>query len=149
MTVRGRIGLLLLLVACARAEQPASDTATITATEPEIITDADTLGPQPQPPAFQLIGTEPFWGLRIDGDGMTFTTPVDTAGERFPASTPVMVGDTLRWNSLDRAGRMVEALVVPATCSDGMSDKQWSHRAQLTIGRDRYEGCAERRASGR
>ncbi|MBK8248537.1 MAG: hypothetical protein IPK85_14180 [Gemmatimonadetes bacterium] len=149
MTARHGVGLLLLLVGCARAEQPANDTATVAATEPEILTDADTLGRQPEPPVFQLIGTEPFWGLRIDSNGMIFTTPVDTAGEQFPPSTPVLVGDTLRWNSLDSAGHMVEAIVITAPCSDGMSDKRWSHRARLTIGGDLYEGCAERRAPRR
>lgn len=149
MTARRSCRLLLLLVACTRAEQPARDTSTANATEPEVITDADTLGPAPEAPAFQLIGTEPFWGLRIDSAGMTFTTPVDTAGERFPASTPILVGDTLRWNSLDSAGHMVEAIVITAPCSDGMSDKRWSHRARLTIGRDLYEGCAERRPARR
>jgi uncharacterized membrane protein len=145
MTVWRAFGLLLLLAACARQGQPASDTALVTEAEPEIITDADTLGPSPELPTFQLIGTEPFWGLRIDSVGMTFTTPVDTAGERFPSSTPVLVGDTLRWNSLDSAGRMVEAIVITAPCSDGMSDKVWSHRARVIIGREQYDGCAERR----
>lgn len=136
---------LVLVVACARGEGTPTDTTAIVETEPDIVTAEDSLAPEPALPAFQLIGTEPFWGLRIDSTGMTFTTPVDTAGERFSRSMPVMVGDTLRWNSLDNAGREIEALVITGTCSDGMSDKQWTHRARVTIGRDRYEGCAERR----
>lgn len=136
---------LLIAAACARGEGTLGDTASMTETEPDIVTAADSLAPEPVLPTFQLIGTEPFWGLRIDSAGMTFTTPVETAGERFSRSMPVMVGDTLRWNSLDSAGRAIEALVITGTCSDGMSDKQWSHRARVTIGRDRYEGCAERR----
>ncbi|MGQ0646627.1 MAG: hypothetical protein ACT4P7_03590 [Gemmatimonadaceae bacterium] len=79
-------------------------------TDPDIVT--DTLGPQPVSPAFRLIGNEPFWGLTIDSTGMRFRTPEDTAGLRFGASIPVMVGDSLRWNSLGEGGT-IEAIVVP------------------------------------
>jgi uncharacterized membrane protein len=119
---------LFLFAACARGADRSRDTAVAGETESDVITDADTLGPSPEVPTFQLIGT-----------------PVDMAGERFARSTPVMVGDTLRWNSLDSAGRALEAIVVEARCSDGMSDKVWSHRARVVIGREQYDGCAERR----
>jgi uncharacterized membrane protein len=91
-----------------------------------------------------LIGNEPFWNLEIDSTGMVFRTPEDTVGNHFPPSQPILVGDTLRWNSANQVSE-VEAIVVPQSCSDTMSDKTWTHKAIVTIDRRRLEGCAERR----
>ncbi len=145
MTRAPRVAVLLA-VACTAAREAPLDSTAITETEPDTVSASDTLRPEPREPAFQLIGTEPFWGLRIDSTGLVFTTPMDMAGEHFGASRAVMVGDTLRWNSIDSAGRILDAFIVPGTCSDGMSDKVWTHRAWLAIGKSRYEGCAERRS---
>jgi uncharacterized membrane protein len=144
------IAWLAGLAACAGApDRRGSDTAgpataAPDSTEPDFITDADTLGPQPVEPAFRLLGNEPFWNLTIDSTGLRFRTPEDTAGLRFGFTRAVAVGDSLRWNSVGDAGR-IEAIVAPATCSDGMSDRVWLYRARVTIGTRRYTGCAERR----
>lgn len=142
---RALLAVSTVALACTAARESVRDSSAVTETAPEAITAGDTLRPMPRDPAYQLIGTEPFWGLRIDSVGLVFTTPMDTVGERFGAARAVMVGDTLRWNSIDNAGRVLDAFIVPVRCSDGMSDKVWTHRAVLTIGKDRYEGCAERR----
>ena len=148
MTARFRrlveAGCLVALAACGGTPRPDADTATPDSTEPDVITDADTLGPQPVEPGFRLLGTEPFWSLTIDSTGLRFTTPEDTAGARFGFTHAVMAGDSLRWNSVGAAGA-IEAVVAPARCSDGMSDKVWPYRASVTLGTTRYTGCAERR----
>jgi uncharacterized membrane protein len=136
---------LVAMLSCAGQKEPAADTGAVEATEAEIITEADTLGPEPLRPVFQLIGTEPFWGLRIDATALTFTTPMDTLGVAFMTTMPILAGDSLRWNTLDASGRNLEAVVVRSPCSDGMSDKTWPYRARVTIAGERYEGCAERR----
>jgi uncharacterized membrane protein len=137
--------LIAAIAACGgEPRQPAADSSTPDNTEPDIITDADTLGPQPVEPAFRLLGNEPFWNLTIDSTGIRFRTPEDTAGLRFGFTHAVMVGDSLRWNSVGDAG-MIEAVVAAAECSDGMSDKVWPYRSRVTIGAQRYTGCAERR----
>ena len=121
----------------------AADTSAVEPTEPDIITEADTTGPGPEVPRYVLFGNEPFWSLTIDSAGLRFRTPEDTTGVRFGTTTPVLVGDSLRWNSVGDEG-MVEAIVAPARCSDGMSDSTWSYRARLTIGKREYTGCARR-----
>lgn len=93
-------------------------------------------------PSFRLVGNEPFWSLTIDASGMTFRTPEDTVGERFGAATPVMAGDSLRWNSVGDAVP-VEAVVIHERCPDSMADKTWPYRAGVRIGTARYEGCAQ------
>lgn len=131
--------LVVVTLACGtRAEQR------VDSTEADIVTAEDSLSPVPAGPAFRLIGNEPFWSLEIDSTGMVFRTPDDSAGNRFPPSLPVLVGDTLRWNSANQVS-VIEALVVPQSCSDTMSDKAWTHKAIVTIDRRMLEGCAERR----
>jgi uncharacterized membrane protein len=129
------------VTACApRSDQP-DDSA---ATEPDVVTAEDSAAAVPPGPAFRLLGNEPFWNLQIDSTGIVFRTIEDTAGNRFPATQPVMVGDTLRWNSVNEVSE-VEAIVVPQECSDTMSDRKWPYRAIVIIDRRRLRGCAERR----
>ena len=79
-----RLFLIAAIAACGgEPRQPAADSGAPDSTEPDIITDADTLGPQPVEPGFRLVGNEPFWNLTIDPTGLRFRTPEDTAGLRF------------------------------------------------------------------
>jgi uncharacterized membrane protein len=133
----------ILLVGSVLACGPRGD-GTADSTDPDLVTAEDTLAAVPAGPAFRLIGNEPFWNLEIDSTGMVFRTPEDTVGNHFPPSQPILVGDTLRWNSANQVSE-VEAIVVPQSCSDTMSDKTWTHKAIVTIDRRRLEGCAERR----
>lgn len=103
-------------------------------------------GTAPSVPAtagsFRAIGTEPFWGLMIDGSGLRFTTPDDTTGIRFPPLASSFAGDTLHWvGETERAA--IEARIWPSRCSDGMSDKVWKYTAAVRIDGTVYRGCAE------
>lgn len=134
-----------MAAACGRASPPAAAGSLASgSTEPDIVSATDTTAPEPVDPSFRLVGTEPFWALHIDATGMRFTTPEDTAGLRFDAARAVMVGDSLRWNSIGDRGT-IEAVITRTSCSDGMSDKQWPYRARVEIGETKYEGCAEQR----
>lgn len=130
------------LLACV-GETVRTGDAAADSTEPDVITEADTSGPEPVEPAFRLLGNEPFWNLQIDSTGLRFRTPEDTAGQVFGATRAVLVGDSLRWSSVGDAG-MIEAVVAPEKCSDGMSDKTWGYRARVVLGKTTYTGCAER-----
>lgn len=91
---------------------------------------------------FLAIGTEPFWSLAIDRTGLRFTTPDDTMEIRFPPFAPTAMGDTLRW--VGETGRAaIEARVWPSRCSDGMSDRVWTHTAVVRIDGTTYRGCAD------
>ena len=95
-------------------------------------------------PSFRLVGNEPFWSVLVDSSVIRYVTPDDTAGSRFPPVKPLQLGDTLRWTT-SNPNTILEAYVVPQACSDGMSDKSWTHRASVTVGSRKLEGCAERR----
>lgn len=95
-------------------------------------------------PAFRLVGNEPFWAVHIDSTLIRYTTPDDTSGTRFPPVKPLQLGDTLRWTS-SNPQTIIEAWVVPESCSDGMSDRTWPYRASVQVGDRKLQGCAERR----
>ena len=116
-------------MACSeRGAAPARDTSLVSARNPE-------------PLVFHVVGTEPFWALEIGPAGLRFITPEDTAGARYPANIPVSSADTLRWHSTAR-GHALDARVWPAACSDGMSDRIWTHRAVVRVDTVTYRGCA-------
>jgi uncharacterized membrane protein len=99
--------------------------------------------PAPPPGAsFRAAGTEPFWALEIRPGRLVFRTPDDTAGTQFPHPASTTRGDTLRWTDVAGA-RSIEALVWPGQCSDGMSDRAWTHRAAVRVDTLTYRGCAD------
>jgi len=86
-----------------------------------------------------LAGTEPFWGMTIEGDVATYTTPDDPEGTVFEVSR--FAGN----NGLGFSGRLegsdVTIAVTPGACSDGMSDRTYPFTATLAIGEARLAGC--------
>jgi uncharacterized membrane protein len=96
--------------------------------------------------AFHAVGTEPFWGVVISDSGLTFSTPESPDGIRFPASLPALEGKTYRWSSatVGPNAHRLEVTIVEKRCSDGMSDKVWTHAATVRYDGQLYEGCADR-----
>ena len=92
--------------------------------------------------SFRAAGTEPFWALEITAGRLVFRTPEDTAGIRFPHAARTTLGDTLRWTDAQGA-RSIEARVWAGQCSDGMSDRAWTHRAVVRVDTLTYRGCAD------
>ncbi|EJL34334.1 putative membrane protein [Caulobacter sp. AP07] len=85
---------------------------------------------------FNLVGTEPFWGGKIRADGLSLSRPDQP--EVSAANTGVHVeGDVGVWGS----GHLVIRLT-PEACSDGMSDRQYSHQAEVTFNGEVLKGCA-------
>ena len=99
--------------------------------------------PAPAAPArsFWVAGNEPFWAIQIDSVGIRYRTPDDTAGVRFPPMAPIVRGDTLQW--VGRSERDTFDIVVwKGSCSDGMSDREWTWTARVTVGGTSHHGCA-------
>jgi uncharacterized membrane protein len=124
--------LILLLSACGEAPMGASEGAS----------SAPADAPATAPPGpdfsgdFQLVGTEPFWGGRIQDDGLTLSR----AGQPdvSAANTGVRVdGDTGVWG----VGGLVFKLRAEP-CSDGMSDRRYDYRAEVTFNGQTLKGCA-------
>ena len=91
----------------------------------------------PNPPGgvYRALGTEPFWGLTIDPQQMVFTQP-----DAQPVAQPtprVMVGVA---GEIYRTER-IDVNIVHAKCSDGMSDRVYPDKVQVTVDGRRFEGC--------
>ena len=126
------IGVLAVLaVGCSKKDKAKATNSSSTATHDSMTT-----------VAYRAFGNEPFWSVTIDSRGLRFSSPEDSAGVSFPAVEPVANGDTLRWTSKNEKGS-IAVLIWRGTCSDGMSDKTWSHASNVKLNDTSYVGCAE------
>ena len=91
----------------------------------------------PPPPAapYHGVGTEPFWNLIIDDRNVTFIRP-----EQQPITQPkpqVIVGFAGEIYKTPR----IDVNIVHGQCSDGMSDRVYPDKLQVTVDGTRYNGC--------
>jgi uncharacterized membrane protein len=92
----------------------------------------------PNPPGgvYRAVGTEPFWDLTIDERQMIFTDRGNNVAVSAP--TPrVIVGIAGEIYQTPR----LNVNIVHVQCSDGMSDRTYPDKVQVTADGHRYEGC--------
>ena len=90
----------------------------------------------------RVVGTEPFWGVQVDGGALTFTTPDNQAGLQMRGVRTEVPGGGLDISG--RSGEQAFSLTVrPGDCSDGMSDMEFTMTAEFKIGDTEYQGCAQ------
>ena len=90
----------------------------------------------------RAVGTEPFWGARIEGRCVTYSHPHNQAGTRVWTR---FAGSALagQWTgALDRRPFVLRIRAAPG-CSDGMSDRLYPIAVSLTVGGEERQGCAE------
>jgi uncharacterized membrane protein len=101
---------------------------------------ADTLA---LPARLRATGTEPFWGVDIDGTALTYSTP------DFPAGTKITVTRRAGPDFVEFAGTLdgkpLTLRIVAGPCSDGMSDRVYPYAVTREIGPDIERGCARGR----
>ncbi len=90
----------------------------------------------------RAVGTEPFWGARIEGRCVTYSHIDDQQGTRVLAQFQQVGGDMI-WSGTLR-GQPFELRARPmAECSDGMSDKLYPLAVTLQVDGEQRTGCAE------
>ncbi|BAY07531.1 COG3650 family protein [Calothrix sp. NIES-2098] len=93
-------------------------------------------------------GTEPFWSVTVSKRGIVYSSP-DAPKQTFPYVTPLKAegrpANLVRVYRLK--GRASNILIIKQvdTCSDGMSDKNYSYSATLILGNRVLDGCAEKK----
>jgi uncharacterized membrane protein len=87
-----------------------------------------------------FIGTEPFWGGEVAGDILTYRTPEEPEGQRFPISRFDGRGGLSYSGSLN--GAPFTIAITAGTCSDGMSERAYPFVATLKLGDQMRNGCA-------
>ncbi|HEX9947611.1 MAG TPA: hypothetical protein VGA98_08730 [Allosphingosinicella sp.] len=90
----------------------------------------------------RAIGTEPFWGARVEGRCVTYSHPEDQKGTRiWTRFAPAPGGGS--WSGT-LGGKRFQLRIRPQPgCSDGMSDRRYPLAADLVVGGERRSGCAE------
>lgn len=90
----------------------------------------------------RAIGTEPFWGARIDGRCVTYSHPDDQKGTlvwtRF-----VGTARSGTWTGNLGGSPFILRTRPEAGCSDGMSDRRYPIAVTLTVSGEQRTGCAE------
>jgi uncharacterized membrane protein len=90
----------------------------------------------------RAVGTEPFWGARIEGRCVTYSHPDDQDGTRvWTRYTPRPDGGT--WSGALGGRRFELRTRARPGCSDGMSDKRYPFAVELIVHGERRTGCAE------
>jgi uncharacterized membrane protein len=90
----------------------------------------------------RLIGTEPFWGVDIDQNGLKFTG-VDRVDRQAPPVAPVVEGSGAVWNARVGDGASLVVSLSVKACSDGMSDRVYPLEAEVRLGEETLRGCAD------
>jgi uncharacterized membrane protein len=93
--------------------------------------------------ALRALGTEPFWGARIEGRCVTYSHPDDQKGTRVWTRFTAGAGGGGTWSGA-LGGKAFDLRIRPQPgCSDGMSDNRYPMAADLLVGGERRRGCAK------
>lgn len=95
-------------------------------------------------PAIRIraIGTEPFWGARIEGRCVTYSHPDDQKGTRIWARFGGNQ-DQGSWTGALGGRPFVLRTRPHPGCSDGMSDRRYPLAVSVTVSGEQRQGCAE------
>ena len=97
--------------------------------------------PDAVPPGLACHGTEPFWGLTLDGDTARFTTPeTATRHEGLRILSPEGHAPAPH-RALAAEGLVAMIAPAPALCSDGMSDALFGLEVGVVVGTHHLRGC--------
>jgi uncharacterized membrane protein len=108
------------------------------ATSPCLVQDGKLLRLSP----LKAVGTEPFWGARIEGRCVTYSHPDDQKGTRlWTRFTPGPDGGI--WAGALGGHKFELRTRTAAGCSDGMSDKRYPIAVKLIVNDEQRSGCAE------
>ena len=91
--------------------------------------------PGPPAPPYHALGTEPFWNLLIDEHNLTFTQP--DAQPILQPTPKVIIGFAGEIYQTPRIG----VNIVHTKCSDGMSDRSYPDKVQVTVDGRQFNGC--------
>jgi uncharacterized membrane protein len=111
--------------------------------------------PAPEPPAdapaapptvdfsrpLNLLGTEPFWSLKIRPEGLTFSAP-DAKDVTAKNEGPKVETDQATWSAVGSDGAPLSVVLSAKVCQDGMSGLNYPFTATVNAGGRPLTGCA-------
>ena len=94
------------------------------------------------PNLLRAIGTEPFWGARVEGRCVTYSHPDNQAGTRIWTRF-TGTRDTGVWTGIYENRPFVLRTRPEPGCSDGMSDNRYPVAVSITVAGEQRTGCAQ------
>ncbi len=91
--------------------------------------------PPPPPAPYRALGTEPVWNVLIDERDVTFTEP-DAQPLRQPTPTPLVTAGGKSYQT-----PRIKVTIVHGACSDGMSDRTYPDKVQVSVDGRQLNGC--------
>ena len=128
------VGLALGLAACSNGDGATEDAAPATPA-PAVIGGVDLNQP------LRALGTEPFWGVDITPESLTYSA-VDHPGLTTRNPGPTVQGTTAVYASSAADGSTLVVTLIATECSDGMSDRVYPLTARVEMGSQTLAGCA-------
>ncbi|HEU0065968.1 MAG TPA: META domain-containing protein [Sphingomonas sp.] len=102
---------------------------------PLLLSLAATAGAQTRDKPYRAVGTEPFWGLSIDGATMRLDRP-NVSPVIAAAPVPRRIPNGRRYDS-----PVVTVDISGMPCGDGMSDRRYPESVTVTLARRVFRGC--------
>lgn len=94
---------------------------------------------------FRAFGNEPFWSVKVSGNGIAVTRPGDDEPPWFPHVDPILERGATRY--ISRKGeRSIDVLIKAGRCRDTMSGAYFNLGAEVRLDGKTYTGCAMRGA---
>lgn len=99
-------------------------------------------------PYFKGVGTEPFWSVEVSEKEVKFTVPGDEKGLIFPNDNMDELQEDMKLAFANKT-HMITIAPTLGECSDGMSERRFSHKVHVTLvngetGETKeYYGCAQ------
>lgn len=87
-----------------------------------------------------FVGTEPFWGGKVNGSSLTYSTPENQDGATLAVTR--FAGNNGLGYSGQLEGQPFDMAITPGECSDGMSDRTYPFTVTLKVGGEQRNGCA-------
>ncbi|WP_282277178.1 hypothetical protein [Stenotrophomonas sp. PS02297] len=126
---------MAMLAACSPAA-PDADTPAREAAAAQVDPGMDTF-----PANLQAAGVEPFWGVKVEGGALAYTTPETMDAPRRLQATRSIDADGLHLSGEER-GQPFRLDVRHEPCSDGMSDTAYPFSVSWLLEGKTAKGCA-------
>lgn len=141
LTLAALAALVAALSACNGPKPAADSSATAPAPVAPVAAAEEVAAKDDFPVILQASGTEPFWGVRVDGAKLDYSTPETQASPQHFEGSRVLQDGLL----VVQGGEGKDAFRLTlqrAECSDGMSDLKHPFTAEFVLGKDTFKGCA-------
>jgi len=125
---------VLILSACSQGTEPPA-VPTEPVTPPPVLSGVNLSEP------VSLLGTEPFWGIKLTGEELIYEG-VDRPEQRAPQPQIEIQGTVATLQTRSASGTTFDVTLTATECSDGMSDRTFPLTAVVKVGDETLMGCA-------